>query len=344
MSLEMREMLRQKKHYEVKEMKNKLSIVVLMCMLAVVTAACGSDKSTTAANEGERSTEQGTAAASDSNQMTINHQLGETVINKNPEKVVVFDFGILDSLDKMGIGVMGVPQGNIPPYLSKYESEVYENVGSLKEPDFEKIHALNPELIIISGRQSESYEELTKIAPTIFMGIDTTNYLESYKENMTTLGEIFEVETDVKEELAKVEESISTLSEKAAATEKNALIILANEGNISAYGPGSRFGIIHDQFGFTPADKAIEVSTHGQNVSFEYILEKNPDYLFVIDRGAAVEGDAGAQELLDNELMKQVSAVKEGNVVYLDPNYWYLSGGGLISVAEMVKEVEASIK
>lgn len=322
----------------------KLSILLLTFIIAIVAAACGSESATTNNAKKETNETATGTAVEEAKELTITHQLGETVVTKNPEKVVVFDFGILDSLDKLAVEVIGVPQANIPPYLSKYEDAKYENVGSLKEPDFEKIHSLNPDLIIISGRQSDAYDELTKIAPTIFLGVDTSRYLDSYKENMMTLGEIFEKEDTVKEELANVETSIKALAEKASDMDKTSLIILANEGNISAYGPGSRFGILHDQFGFSAVDEGIEVSTHGQNISFEYIMEKNPDYLFVIDRGAAVQGESSAKELLDNDLMKQVTAVKEDNVIYLDPNYWYLSGGGLISVSEMVKEVEGALE
>ena len=39
--------------------------------------------------------------------------------------------------------------------LSKYEDAKYANVGSLKEPDFEAIHALKPDVIFISGRQAD---------------------------------------------------------------------------------------------------------------------------------------------------------------------------------------------
>lgn len=83
------------------------------------------------------------------------------------------------------------------------------------------------------------------------------------------------------------------MNTKATADSKKALVILANEGKISAYGAGSRFGIIHDVFGFAQADDKIEVSTHGQSVSYEYVADKNPDYLFVVDRDAAVKSDGG---------------------------------------------------
>ena len=66
----------------------------------------------------------------------------------------------------------------------------------------EKIFELSPDLIIISGRQADYYEELNKIAPTIHLGVDNENYLESFKVNMNILGEIFGKEKAVEKELA----------------------------------------------------------------------------------------------------------------------------------------------
>lgn len=75
---------------------------------------------------------------------------------------------------------------------------------------------------------------MSKIAPTIFMGVDTTKYMESFKENVTTLGEIFGKEEEAEKEFAKVAESIKALKEKASAGDEKALIILANDGKVSA--------------------------------------------------------------------------------------------------------------
>ncbi|WP_010269087.1 siderophore ABC transporter substrate-binding protein [Paenibacillus senegalensis] len=336
-------------------MNRKLSLILLVLAFSLVVAACGSQPTSTPpegenANQGAAPSESPSSSpepgqAESPEELVITHELGETPVTKNPEKIVVFDFGVLDSLDKLGIEVTGVPQANIPPYLSKYEDSQYINVGSLKEADFEAISEIDPDLIIISGRQSEFYDELSKLGPTIFLGVDTSRYLESYEENARVLGEIFGKEAEVEAELEAVENAIAALNEKATASGKNALIILANDGNISAYGPGSRFGILHDVFGLAPVDDSIEVSTHGMTISFEYIQEKNPDYLFVVDRGAVVTtGESTAKQIVENELVKRTTAYEEDQIVYLDPNYWYLSGGGLISVAEMVKEVDAAVK
>ncbi|RKN79165.1 siderophore ABC transporter substrate-binding protein [Paenibacillus ginsengarvi] len=328
-------------------MKKNSWMLALLLVFVLIVSACGngSDNQTTGgaapATSGDSNAAQTPAQPAE---LTIKHKLGETKVKKNPQKVVVFDYGVLDSLDRLGVEVTGVPQASIPPYLAKYKDAKYKNVGSLVEADFEKVSAIKPDLIIISGRLQTAYEELSKIGPTIFLGVDNAKYLETYTENAKTLGQIFGKESQVDTELAKVNETVKTVSAKIKANGKNALIILANEGAISAYGAGSRFGIIHDVLGFTPVDPGIEVSTHGKPVSFEYIAEKNPDYLFIVDRGAAVGGESAAKKTIENELVKKTKAFKDGNIVYLDQNYWYLSGGGLISVSEMVKEIEKSVK
>jgi iron complex transport system substrate-binding protein len=123
------------------------------------------------------------------------------------------------------------------------------------------------------------------------------------------------------------------------------LITLVTGGKVSAYGAGSRFGLIHDVLGVPESDGNLEASTHGQSISFEYIAEKNPAYLFVVDRDAVVDGgETSAKEVIENELVKNTDAYKNDNIVYLDPNYWYLSGGGLQSVTEMISEIKKGIK
>lgn len=325
-------------------MNKKLLMLFMAVLLAVFTAACGSNSATPAPAQTPAAS---TEAPQGSEEITIKHKLGEAKLKKNPQTVVAFDYGVVDSLDKLGIEITGVAQTSIPPYLEKFKDAKYKNIGSLKEPDFEKINAMKPDVIFISGRQQDAYEELNKIAPTIFLGVDTSKYMESFTENMKTLGTIFGKEAQVDEELGKINDSIKQLNEKAASGGKNALIVLVNEGKLSAYGTGSRFGILHDVFGFTPVDKNIEVSTHGQSVSAEYIVEKDPDYLFVVDRGVVSANQAAstsAKQAIENELVKNTKAFKNGNIIYLDANYWYLSGGGLVSTASMADEILADVK
>jgi|SRR5690625_3824154 len=318
----------------------KIYMLLILSLLSIGLIACGTgdvNNDNSNVNQGEKSADQGDI-------IKITHELGESSVQKNPEKIIVFDFGALDTLDKLGIEVTGVPQGNIPAYLDKYSSNDYENVGSLKEPDFEKIAEIDPDLIIISGRQSTLYDQLEELGPTVYIGIDTTRYMDSFKENLNIIGEIFDKTAEIEEEINTIEQSIETLQEKASKQNKKGLIILANDNKISAYGPNSRFGIIHDVFGIPAVDENIEASTHGQNVSFEYIRETDPDLLYVIDRTAAVGGETSAESLVENKLSESTKAYQNDQIYYLNPDYWYLSGGGLASVVAMIDEIAASLE
>ncbi|MFA9556593.1 siderophore ABC transporter substrate-binding protein [Evansella sp. AB-rgal1] len=339
-------------------MKKIFSLLVVLLLAIMFIVACAesdaSEPSGSAESDQEEShnnEDNNDADAANNNgnndvptEMVVTHDLGETTVPVNPEKVVVFDNGSLDTLDKLGANVIAVPQASIPPYLSKYEDSSYTNAGTLFEPDFETIFGLQPDLIIISGRTAEAYDELADIAPTIFLGVDTTNYMESFKHNTTILGQIFNQEEFIAAELAKLDEAVAQLAADAATTEETALVVLANDGSVSAYGPGSRFGIIHNEFGLTPADQNIEVSNHGQNVSFEYILEVNPDYLFVVDRGAIVGGENPAEAMFDNDIMKNTKVYENGTIFYLDPYAWYTAGGGLESVELMITQIQEALK
>ena len=309
---------------------SKKTIISMIVIIAVIFGIYGVTKFA------------GNGVSADGEKIKITHQLGETEVPKNPSRVIVFDYGIADALNTLDVEIIGLPKSSLPSLLSKYEDGKYENVGSLKEPDMEKVYELKPDLIIMSGRLESYYEELNKIAPTIYLGVDNTDYLGSFKKNMETLGQIFDKEKDVKAQVAKVEEAIGKVNEKAEGV--NALIALANDNAFSVYGEGSRFGIIHKEFGIEAVDKTIESSTHGQKASFEYILDKNPDYLFVIDRAAVTGGNTSAKEMFDNEIIKKTDAYKNGNIVYLDADVWYTISGGIESTQKMVEEVLEALK
>ena len=309
---------------------SKKTIISMIVIIAVIFGIYGVTKFA------------GNGVSADGEKIKITHKLGETEVTKNPSRVIVFDYGIADALNTLDVEIIGLPKSSLPSLLSKYEDGKYENVGSLKEPDMEKVYELKPDLIIMSGRLESYYEELNKIAPTIYLGVDNTDYLGSFKKNMETLGQIFDKEKDVKAQVAKVEEAISKVNEKAEGV--NALIALANDNAFSVYGEGSRFGIIHKEFGIEAVDKTIESSTHGQKASFEYILDKNPDYLFVIDRAAVTGGNTSAKEMFDNEIIKKTDAYKNGNIVYLDADVWYTISGGIESTQKMVDEVLEALK
>ena len=199
-------------------------------------------------------------------------------------------------------------------------------------------------MIIISGRQSDYQEELNKIAPTLYLAVDSSKPWESIQQNVQTLGKIFDREDEAEAGLTDLTKKINEIKEKTSNLDQTALVTLVNEGQLSAYGSGSRFGLVHDVFGFKQADEYIEASTHGQSVSYEYVLDKNPGILFVVDRTKAIGGDDSKDNVAANELIAQTDAGKHHKVISLQPDVWYLSGGGLESMKLMIEDVAQALK
>lgn len=334
-------------------MKKWKLLTVLMAMMLLVLVACGSkdeakeeDKGTSTDKPAEEQKGESSAYPLTIPGSTIEGRDGNTTfeevkLDKIPEKVVVFDNGFLDTLDALGVNPTAVVQDSLPSYLSKFKDSTYVNAGTLFEPDYEKLSEINPDIIFISGRASAAYAELSKIAPTVYIGVDNKNFLESFKVNTELAGKIFGKEKEAADAIAAYEAKVEEVKGKATASEEKALIVLGSEGALSAYGSGSRFGVIHDVFGVKAADEKVKVGTHGDNVSFEYVRDTNPDILFVVDRDAVVNenGESGTKGAIENEIVSATNAVKNGKVFYLDPEVWYLSGGGLQSETLKVEDV-----
>lgn len=316
--------------------RNKLITALTGTLLmASLLVACGTKKASEPAKSSDAAAKTVKVTDADGKKMTV---------PSHPSKVVVFDNGALDTIQALGDSksVVGVAQKNLPTYLSDFKSVA--SAGGLKEPDLEKINALKPQLIITSARQKSFKADLEKIAPVLDLSVDASKIWESTKSNIMTLATIYGKETEAKKEINALNASIATVKEKAEKSGLKTLTILSNEGQISAYAEGTRFAIVNDTFGFKSVDDKIKPSTHGQSVSYEYVLEKNPDVIFVIDRTKAIGGDDKGVKFADNELVKQTTASKNGQIIELDPSVWYLSGGGLKSTQLMLNGVAQALK
>lgn len=271
-------------------------------------------------------------------QVTVETYAGPVAVPHGPGKVVALDLAAIDALDALGVRADGVPAVRPPAYLAP-ALEGVQTVGSLFEPDFEALAALGPDLIIAGGRSQKQVEPLGKIAPTIDMTIWGSDMLGQARARVTAYGQIFDLEDKATEVLAGFDTAM-TAAQDATKDKGNALILLTNGGTVSAYGNDSRFGWLHDAVGIPEAYADITAETHGESVSFEFIAEVNPDWLLVIDRGAAIgkEGEAAAVTL-DNPLVMGTTAGKKGQIIYLDSAAIYLSGGGVQSMQVILGQI-----
>lgn len=278
--------------------------------------------------------------------ITVDSVIGKQTIPQDAKRIVVLDFGVADTLRELNAEdrIVGIPKSSaLPAYLESFKADKFENVGSLPEPAFEKINELNPDLIIASGRQQKMLDRFKEIAPVFYYQNDYNNYYPSLVNNLEILGKIVNKEEVAKQKIAELDKKVDEFNKFTKG--KNALLILVNENRISAYGDTSRYSLVYQKFGFTPADKNIKSSTHGMSVGFEYIVEKNPDYLLVVDRTAAItDKKDNAKIVLNNDLIKKTKAYQQNHIIYLDAANWYLAFGGLKATENMISELEQAIQ
>ena len=333
----------------------KWQLFTLVLSLVFVLAACGSGD---ASKESDTDTkkEEPTAGKAENAAypLTISSTVGSTeseeagtityedvTFEAMPEKIVVFDYGFLDTLHTLGVeGVIGLAKdSSLPAHLSDYASDEYASVGSLKEPLLEDIAELEPDAIFISGRQAPFYEQLKEITPNVvFVGTTQDDYWNTFLASVDVAAKLFDKEAEVKEHIAKIESAIEELK-TLAGNYDDVLVTMYNEGKLSGFSTNSRFGYIYDIYGFVPKTDNIEASSHGSNFGFEALLEFNPQVLFVIDRTAATGGESNIEADIENDIVKKTTAYKNDQIVYLDGPLWYLSGGGLQSELAKIEEI-----
>ncbi|PMK03956.1 ABC transporter substrate-binding protein [Vibrio sp. 10N.261.55.A7] len=274
--------------------------------------------------------------------ITVKHLLGETQVQTKPERVVVLGMDSLDVLEALEIEPVGVVKSPMPPYLNKYQSEQYEPVGSLFEPDFEAIYTLKPDLIIVSNRSSASLDELQKIAPTVLFMADAKSYWETTQDAWRMIGDIFEKQAQVEQIIADKQKQIDDIYNKVTADKANALVVMVSGGNLTTFGAQSRYGAIYSLFGFEESFANDKTYQHGDAISYEYISKVNPKYMLVLDRDAAIgQSTTTAKEHFDNPLINKLPVFKNNKISYLDAHAWYISASGIQATQKMIDDVQS---
>lgn len=274
--------------------------------------------------------------------VTIETARGPAEIER-PERVVVFDIAALDTIEALGVIPVGVPDNLFAfPWLDTVKGSA-EPVGTLFEPNFEAVAALEPDLIVIGGRSASQFDALSAIAPTIDMTISGGGSLAGdARARLLAYGTLFGKEDAAAELAAGLDQALAD-ARAATAGKGDALVLLTNGTKLSAFGPGSRFGWVHTDLDLPAAATTTYEGSHGEGVSFEFVQKVNPDWIVVIDRAMAVgqEGQS-ARATLDNPLVHETTAWKEDHLVFLDPASMYIAGGGVRALSGLLGEITAA--
>ncbi|MGX5697829.1 ABC transporter substrate-binding protein [Agromyces soli] len=293
--------------------------VLAACALVLGLAACQSPVDEPVASS--------SATADDAFPVTIEHAMGETTIEERPVRVVALDPSYVDATLLLGAELVGYaqyrqdPEQPFAPYLGDVSDETADavNVGTIAEPDLEKILELEPDLIISAKvRQEALYPQLAKIAPTVFS--ESTG--PTWKENVVLLGTALGKQAEAEAAVAEYEERAAAVGAEILAAQPDAtysLLRFAGEDTARLYSSDSFIGEIMADMGI-PRPEGAPDTTESIFVplSAEQILQADAGVVLVStwEPGGA-EGDASRaqrDQFESNPLWQRIT----GDVVAVD--------------------------
>lgn len=342
-------------------MRKIVAVAAAVGMSAAMLTGCSSsdgkdaktDETTAASEETTASNEENGSGEGEQEAtfpVTVKHAAGETTIESEPQKIVVLNMAALDTIDALGLAdrVVGAPAKSVPTWLKDDYADITD-VGSFFEPDEEAIAKLQPDLVVIGNRSASSYEAFKDRYPTIDTSVkwDEPDYAQQVVDSVKLIGEATGATAEAEKAAQDVADAVDKYQDSAKDMGK-AMVVMVSGGEVSMHGPESRWSPVWDIFGFEPIrDEAKADEGHkGEKISFETLKELNPDWLFVVDRDAAVgkvEPGQTAEVVLDNDLVKATTAAQEDHIVYINPERWYIVMTGAKNFIAELDEIGEAI-
>lgn len=342
----------------------KLCSLLLALGMALALVACGpADSGADASSSPTPSSPAQSSAPQSSTPDTItiqaldaNREKADIQVPYNPQRIVVLDMPALDILDALGLGSRIVGSAKVTiEYLADYNPDdsngAIVNVGTVKTADLEKVALCEPDVIFIGGRLSSVYADLEAIAPVVQLGVDYgKGVVESTRDNARTIAAMFGAEEQVESMFDGFQPRMDAL--RAVLEGKQVLLGMYNSNALSLMDTESQLNLIAKELGAHNLGETVgevEKATHGEEASWETIINLNPEYMFILDRstatGAADEGIMGAKEVIENELIQELDVYKEGKLVYFiqNANVWYTSTGGVQALDTMLADLEQAL-
>ncbi|MFV0242369.1 MAG: siderophore ABC transporter substrate-binding protein [Lacrimispora sphenoides] len=319
---------------------NVLKLTTIMAAAALMMTACSSP-STSKTTETIETTEasqaaETTAAAKSEEALTVEIKdiHGMVTVPVNPQKVISLDNRTYETLSDWGIKLVAAPKGVMPADSLYVADESVLDIGNHREPNLEIIAAADPDLVIVGQRFASYYEEIKKLVPNaavIDLNFDVSeeadtpgeNLVNGLKDSTAALGKIFDKNKEAEQLTADFDQAIEAVKSAYNGTD-TIMSVVVSGGNIGFSAPhsGRVWGPMYEVFGWVPAlDIDNTTSDHqGDDISVEAIAQSNPDWIFVLDRDAAVSSTTDAvpaQDVIDQSpALQNVTAVSEGHIVY----------------------------
>ncbi|WP_018297183.1 siderophore ABC transporter substrate-binding protein [Corynebacterium lubricantis] len=315
------------------------ALVALVASAGLVLASC-SDSSAPADNAA------GESSSSEVSTIEVEDNFGVQTVPSPPQKPASLDNRTFEVLEQWGIDLVAAPVDLIPDTIGYSTNQDIANIGNHREPNLELLTAAEPDLIVNGQRFDAFQEDIKKLNPDTpivdFEPREGEAFDQELIREVEGLGKIFGKEAEADQLVKDFNDSIERARNAYNGTD-TVMAVNVSGGTIGYIAPniGRVYGPVFDVLGLTPALEVADASSNheGDDISVEAIAQSNPDWIFVLDRDAAVEETATPAKTVieDSQALQNVTAIQQGNVRYA-PNDTY-TNESIITYTEIFNEI-----
>ena len=193
--------------------------------------------------------------------------------------------------------------------LSAPEIQSLPSIGTAKEFDLEGCAALAPDLVIVPAKLKDSIPQMEEMGLTVLAvkpenqaGLFDAIELLAQATNTTARGEELEMAID---------SNLAALAEAVAGTDAPSVYLAGNSSVLETAGPAMYQNTMIENANGTNVAASVE-DTYWAEVSYEQILDWNPDYIIL-----ASDAEYDVDSVLNDAALADCTAVKESHVYQL---------------------------
>ncbi|MCL6587439.1 ABC transporter substrate-binding protein [Anoxybacillus sp. J5B_2022] len=262
--------------------------------------------------------------------LTVKDLAGRTVtFDKTPKRVVVLSPGDLNTLQALGVTIVGRPTSMAP-----VDSNLKDipQVGNIHQPNFEKIVSVKPDVVIAGTAFQAHIEKAQSLGLKVI--ITSGSSIDDIKSSISLLGKLFDKAQKAKVLIGKIDSKVKKYSK--VKTKVRAVILFGSGSSSLVALPTSFSGDVLKKAGgenIAASFSQIKDFPGYANLSTERIITSNPDVIFIITHANPAETKKAMIKLMSTSSWRNLKAVKNKSVVFLPSELFAASPGAKIGDA-----------
>ena len=259
--------------------------------------------------------------------LTFTDDLGRTVTVDNPQRVAAL-LGSFAQIWQLAGGEVCATADDAWDDLHLDLPDDTVNLGNTKELSLELLLSSQPDLILASANTRQNLEWMETLdaagIPTAYFDVaNFDDYLHLLKLciDLTAREDLYE-----KHGLS-VKTHIQSQLNRASARNSNPTVLVMRASASSVTVKNSQDNVLGEMLRDLGCQNIADSDTSLlENLSIEGILAADPDYIFIVQRGDDAEGTRKNVETMfqENPAWQQLTAIKEGNLYFMDKNLYNL--------------------